>query len=232
MGRLLQSRQGDISLLGAGRRAGTIRSRVRNIRHFLAWHSSEQTHLTDFLQVRFSEPCNRGSLKITHESFILLDVVSGTEACSRLTNSQLYLSIYRELLSKALPGKPVKQAPRMFSSILRALEQMIISSKFPLYFRIYSWWILVQSWATLRFDDHRGINPKHVKVTSSSFTALLNRSKTIGDGKSIHSRPLVIDSACYLHSKEWMQTGWGLLSDSANFERDFLLPWCHASLML
>ena len=37
MGRLLQSRQGDISLLGAGRRAGTLRSRVRNIRHFLAW---------------------------------------------------------------------------------------------------------------------------------------------------------------------------------------------------
>ena len=33
MGKLLQSRQGDISLLGAGRRAGTLRSRVRNIRH-------------------------------------------------------------------------------------------------------------------------------------------------------------------------------------------------------
>ena len=68
------------------------------------------------------------------------------------------------------------------------------------------------------------INPKHIKVTWSSFTALLNRSKTIGDDKSSHSRPLIIDSACYLHSKEWMQTGWELLSDSANFERDFLLP--------
>ena len=32
-----KARQGDIALLGAGRRASTIRSRVRNIRHFLAW---------------------------------------------------------------------------------------------------------------------------------------------------------------------------------------------------
>ena len=53
MGKLLQSRQGDIALLGAGRRASTIRSRVRNIRHFQAWlainygitYPTEQTHL-------------------------------------------------------------------------------------------------------------------------------------------------------------------------------------------
>ena len=71
--RVLQARQGDIALLGAGRRASTIRSRVRNIRHFLAWlamiyaitYPPEQTHLTEFLQVRLSEPCNRGSIKIT-----------------------------------------------------------------------------------------------------------------------------------------------------------------------
>ena len=36
MGRLLEARQGDIALLGAGKRVTTIRSRVKNIRHFLA----------------------------------------------------------------------------------------------------------------------------------------------------------------------------------------------------
>ena len=76
----LQARQSDIAILGAGRRAGTIRSRVRNVRHFLAWlavnhgitYPTDQTHLTEFLQDRLSEPCNRGSLKITHESFVFL----------------------------------------------------------------------------------------------------------------------------------------------------------------
>ena len=150
---------------------------MRNIRHFLAWlainhgvtYSTDQSHLTAFLQVRLSEPCNRGSLKITHESFVFLDIVSGAEAQQRLTASQLYLSIYCELLSKALPGKPTKQAPRMFTKMLSCLEQLIMSSSFSLHCRIYAWWILVQSWATLRFDDHRGINPKSIKVDSTSF---------------------------------------------------------------
>ena len=148
MGRLLQSRQGDISLLGAGRRAGTLRSRVRNIRHFLAWlainhgitYPTEQTHLTDFMQVRLSEPCIRGSLKLVHERFIFLDIVSGLEPRLRLTSSQLYITIYRELMTKALPGKLQRQAPRMFSAMLFALEQLIMSVSSPVYFRIYAWW--------------------------------------------------------------------------------------------
>ena len=36
--------------------------------------------------------------------------------------------------------------------------------------------------------------------------------------------PFLIDAACYLHSKDWMHTGWTLLADTANFERDFFLP--------
>ena len=63
-----------------------------------------------------------------------------------------------------------------------------------------------------------------IKVDSVSFTALLTRSKTIGEDKSVHSRPLIIDAACYLHSKDWMHTRWTLLADTANFERDFVLP--------
>ena len=215
MGRLLQARQVDIA----------VSWRRTTRRDHQAWlainhgvtYPTDQSHLTDFLQVRLSEPCNRGSLKITHESFVFLDIFTGREAQQRLTASQLCLGIYRELLSKALPGKPTKQAPRMFTKMLSCLEQLIMSSIFP-------WWILVQSWATPRFDDHRDINQKSIKVDSTSFTALLTRSKTIGDDKAVHSRPLIIDAACYLHSKDWMHTGWTLLADTANFERDFLLP--------
>ena len=51
---------------------------LRNIRHFLAWlainysatYPTDQSHLTNFLQVRLSEPCNRGSLKLAYESFV------------------------------------------------------------------------------------------------------------------------------------------------------------------
>ena len=219
MGRLLQSRQGDISLLGAGRRAS---------------YPTKQTHLTDFMQVRLSEPCNRGSLKLVHESFIFLDIVSGLEPSLRLTSSQLYITIYRELMTKALPGKLPRQAPRMFSAMLKALEQLIMSVSSPVYFRIYAWWTCIQSWATLRFDDHRGINPRDIRIDCSSFTATLTRGKTIGEDKAIQSRPLIIDAECYLHSRSldqyWVGTpegiGWvrtRLLTALALDE----LPWSH-----
>ena len=73
-------------------------------------------------------------------------------------------------------------------------------------------------------DENGSTYPKSIKVDSTSFTALLTRSKTIGDDKAVHSRHLIIDAACYLHSKDWMHTGWTLQADTANFERDFLLP--------
>ena len=156
MGKLLQARQGDIAVLDAGRRAGTIGSRVRNIRHFLAWLAVNHgiTYPADLTpQVRLSQPCNRGSLKITHESFVFLDVISGVESQCRLTNRNFTSASTVNSLSRALLGKATKQALGMFTAMLRGLEVMIMSNTFPLYFRIYAWWICVQSWATLRFDD-------------------------------------------------------------------------------
>ena len=229
MGKLLQSRQGDISLLGGelghcGAESETFGTSLLGLPLIMALHyPTRQTHLTDFMQVRLSEPCNRGSLKLVHESFIFLDIVSGLEPSLRLTSSQLYITIYREFMTKALPGKLPRQAPRMFSSMLKALEQLVMSVSSPVYFRIYAWWTCIQSWATLRFDDHRGINPRDIRIDSSSFSATLARGKTIGEDKAIRSRPLIIDAECYLHSRCWISTGWNFPKETAGYERDYLL---------
>ena len=77
MGRLLRENPSNLQLLGSGLRAGTIRSRVRSIRKFLEWLSVAHKiafpvhwqQLVEFLQVRLSEPCVRGSLKSAHRSF-------------------------------------------------------------------------------------------------------------------------------------------------------------------
>ena len=58
-----------------------------------------------------------------------------------------------------------------------------------------------------------------IKIDSSAFTALLTWSKTIGKDKSLHYRPIIIDAASFLYSKEWISTGWCLLSEAAPFER-------------
>ena len=40
---------------------------------------TEVSQLTDYLQTRHSEPCNRGSLKVAHNSFIFLEETAAVE---------------------------------------------------------------------------------------------------------------------------------------------------------
>ena len=97
----------------------------------------------------------------------------------------------------------------------------------PMYLRVYSWWMLLQNWATLRFSDHRGLNPSEVVFREGSFharQARLTRSKTIGQDKTITSKPLVVDASCFLSHREWLTKGWSLLQGMANFPRDYLMP--------
>ena len=64
MGALLREDPASRRILGAGRRAGTVRARVRSIRKILAWlaaahelpYPTSHMHLVEFLQVRHSEP--------------------------------------------------------------------------------------------------------------------------------------------------------------------------------
>ena len=231
MGQFLLAQPGN-QLIGGGRRASTLRSRVRSFRRFLSWlglrheqiYPTSLTQLTEYLQVRVSEPCNRGSLKGTHQSMVFLESMAGVPVAERFTNSQLYNVMYQELLVSTLPGRPQKQAQRVLVAMMEALEGLVVSRQTPQYFRSFAWWLLIQNWATLRFSDHRGIDPASVRVDETGFSALLTRSKTIGADKAIVSRPLVIDRCCYLSVSTWLQTGWKDLREMADYPRDYLMP--------
>ena len=61
--------------------------RQARARKFLSWlalnrelsRATSFDQLSEFLQVRLSEPCNRGLLKGTHQSFIFLEEMVGTQ---------------------------------------------------------------------------------------------------------------------------------------------------------
>ena len=65
-----------------------------------------------------------------------------------------------------------------------------------------------------------------VTFREGSFQAHLTRSKTIGQDKTITSKPLVI-ACCFLSHREWLTRGWSLLQGMANFPRDYLMPAHH-----
>ena len=92
------------------------------------------------------------------------------------------------------------------------------------YWRIMGWWLLLQAWGTLRFDDHRGLLQADVVVDQSGMVAKLSRTKVTGPDKSVGYRMVVVDAAAYLQHKEWMRTGWSVLCQAAPFERDCMLP--------
>ena len=117
MGKLIRENPSNIQLLGGGRRAGTLRSRVRSVQKFLGWLIASHgisfpvhwRQLTEYLQVRYSETCVRGSLKLVHSSYIFLQEVAGVQ--DKLTDSAMYAVSLKELMSQASPGRPPVVVP-------------------------------------------------------------------------------------------------------------------------
>ena len=224
MGKPIRDSPSNIQLLGGGRRAGTLRSRVRSVQKFLGWliasHGiSFPVHwwqLTEYLQVRYSEPCVRGSLKLVHSSYIFLQEVAGVEV--KLTDSAMYAVSLKELMSRASPGSQPRQAPRFTTILLAAFEETVLSADKPVFV------LLVQSWGTLRFDDHRGLLPRDVILSATGLQARLTRSKVSGSDKHLNFRTVIIHSSAYVQCKDWLAVGWDLLLKGAPHERDYLLP--------
>ena len=230
MGRLLRESPSNIQLRGSGLRAGTLRSRVRSIRKFLEWLSTAHKiafpvhwqQFIEFLQVRLSEPCVRGSLKSAHRSFLFLQESAGIS--DKFTDSALYDVARKELFAAALPVRAPRQAPRFPSILLGAFEDNVMDSSLPVFWRVLSWWLLFQSWSTLRFDDHRGIIPEDLEISEAGLVGKLSRSKVTGRDKRVAFRVLVIHPSAFVHQKDWLITGWAVLSKEAPYVRDYLLP--------
>ena len=215
VGALLQANSGDFQYLGAGRRASTLRSLVRHAKKYLQWlalsrHVAFPTtveHLVSYMKVRLSEPSNRGALRNVNRAYEFLEEVCGMPAESCHTKTEFYQLNFREILTSATPGRPTRQAPRFFITMLAALELQIADPLAPPYIRVYSWWVCLQHWGTLRFSDHRGIAPSSVKVVDNEFTAQLTHSKTLGRDKKLQSRPILVHRLAFLKVPDWVAQG-------------------------
>ena len=73
-------------LLGAGLRAGSLRSRVlKKLKKFIGWlaapydlaYPENYLPLFDHMRVRLSKPCVRGPLKLVHATFVFMGKVAG-----------------------------------------------------------------------------------------------------------------------------------------------------------
>ena len=191
MEQLLRESPQNMELLGAGRRASTLRSRVRGVQKFMGWLAAAHNlafpdcwrHYSEFLQVRLAEPCVRGALKHTHSYYVFLQEVAGVSV--KHTDNALYTVTSKEILTSALPGRPPRQAPRYPSVLLAAFEELVMDPDAKQFWRIMGWWLLLQAWGTLRFDDHRGLLPADVVVDHCGMVAKVSRTKVTGPNKTV-----------------------------------------------
>ena len=145
MGKLIRENPSNIQLLGGGRRAGTLRSRVRSVQKFLGWLIASHgvsfpvhwRQLTEYLQVRYSEPCVKGSLKLVHSSYIFLQEVAGIE--DKLTDSSMYVVALKVL--ESLPAK-LHGSRLFYLRPLRTWFLQLISRYLFEFFRGGSWFSL------------------------------------------------------------------------------------------
>ena len=77
-------------------------------------------------------------------------------------------------------------------------------------------------WATLRFDDHRGIDPHKLRMCSRGLHTMLTRSKTSGPNKKDQFLPLNVSRNAILVHPDWLATGLTLWQ-SVDTKRDILL---------
>ena len=230
VGQMLRSNPSDSQFIGAGRRASTLRALVRYVRNFFKWLSSahqktyptEVSDLTNYLKVRRDEPCNRGALRNVRRCFEFLEEVTCTQEQQKLTKTELFQLMSKEV--SAEPGRPTKQAPRMFLSVIAGLEKLVVSqSAAPSCSNI----CMVDLLATLG-DAEVQRSPRHLsvfdQVSGIDCSAVLSHSKTLGKDKQVQSRPVVVHGPAFLTAPDWLRVGWDLLRQIADFPRDYLLP--------
>jgi len=229
------SRDQALALAAAagGRRARTLAKRVGAWRRVRAWcldvyaapFPKTVLHMIEYLQSRADEPCGLSALQGVAAGFAFMETCCGYQRGQRLVDDPLFEAYQRELVAgyTCEGGAPLKQAPRYPVALVLALEREVMDGEVAACYRCFAWWHLLALWASLRFDDHRGLPPSAVQLTVRGLEATLCRTKTTGPGKRVTSLPLVVGYGAFLSCPGWLATGWKLWQDVAPFVRDYFL---------
>ncbi len=220
-----------VEMLVGGRRASTLRARARAWRRYQGYlhlaygvrHPRGIADYLDYLRVRALEPCSQSVLRGLRALYAFMGQMTG--AVPGVVEDPLMKAAFKEYLSQAPARRAgdARPAARFPAQLLMAMETMITEGKEATYDRLICWWTLLTCWATMRFDDHRGLIPSEIRDTGDGWNFDLRRTKTTGPGKQVSIRPCHLASGAYFLSREWFPVGLRLWETAAPFERDFML---------
>ncbi len=224
----------DVSFLAAGRRARTLRTRLRAWKSFASWlrlaygegWPSTWSRVAEFLELRASEPCSRAVVRHIYHGVRFMQEAGGYEGDAAVANHKLlrrYLKEIESRLGARAGGGTARQAPRPLTSQVEALEALVVNEQLAPWIRAYGWWLSLKCWSTLRHDDHTGLNPASLRLDNLALSFTLDKTKTTGQDKKVSKRYAVVHREAYLMEPRWLQVGLEVWRDLAPHERSYLL---------
>ncbi len=223
-----------LKLTAGGRRARTLRTRLRGWRAFARWlgpakgerYPTAWSSVLEYAQERAREPCGRQSLLGLFWAVAFIERAGGYGDVMPMTKVPLYQAACREVLSMVSAragGLPAEPAARPLVAVLAMFELAVTTEAAPAWLRAFAFWKLLQCWCTLRHDDHRGFDPSQWTPSDVGYSIQLHRTKTTGPGKKVARRPVGLAREAYLVAPQWAEEGMRLWQRLAPWPRDYLL---------
>ncbi len=223
-----------IRLLVGGRRVSTLRARVREWRKASQWLRGTTgasffptaASLVDFLCDRFDHGGTKSSIKGSFAAVRFIEDLVDMPLETRPSQQAIVVNAVKELVTQAAArrdGQARQQAQPPPTEAIRKIERLIMDQSSSSYDRLLGWWVCTSVWASLRFDDHRGLVPAAITESADHFHFVLTRTKTTGPDKTHSLRPAVVSKDAWLECPDWFSVGWRLWQSLAPFGRDYYL---------
>lgn len=218
--------------VGQGRRYRTLQKRVASWRKARTWLLAafgvpwprSTAEFLSYLEALATEPCARSVLWSTLAALVFFEKGGGVKPADQISADPQVRSAILEMGVElgAVASRPRRKAPQLPSALVVAWELIVLDTTRPAFQRMYSWWQLVRVWASLRFDDHRGLLPAEMRMVDGDFRAVLTRTKCSGHDKLIEALPVHISGKAFLAEQGWLRAGFDLWVGEG-VDRDFLL---------
>ncbi len=215
-----------------GRRAGTLRMRMREWKRYRVWLRNARRidfpenvlDVIDYVVDRSEEPCTKSALLGFRAALRFIESVGGYG--DGFTDDPLFANCFAGLVAAAAgrrDGAGTRQALPPTMAMMAMMEVLVTDANDDSYDAMLAWWGLVSCWAVLRFDDNRGLSPSDIEERDSHWELLFRRTKTTGDDKAVTTRVGVVDKNAWLIKADWMSRGWERWTTLAPTARDFFL---------
>ena len=86
-----------------------------------------------------------------------------------------------------------------FGLFARELERLVVVEHYPRFVGMLAFWKLWSVWSAFRLDDHTGAAPDPHLLGERGISAKLVRSNTIGPGKKLVERAVLLSADAWVH---------------------------------